>query len=57
MSYRKNGLLGKGIIIKRFEYSTLGSELRKQTDITKKNVKNKTSIMNLKKGRRGKYYR
>ena len=36
-------LLEKAVTIKRFEYSPLGSELKKQTDIAKKSIKNWTS--------------
>ena len=32
----EKGLLEKAAIIKRFEYSPLGSELKRQTDIAKK---------------------
>ena len=32
-------LLEKAATIKRFEYSPLGSELKKQTNIVKKNIK------------------
>ena len=36
-------LLEKAVTIKRFEYSPLGSELKKQTDIAKKSIKSWTS--------------
>lgn len=49
MSYRKNELLEKTAIIKWFEYSPWGSELGKQTDIAKNNIKNKVRFRNLKK--------
>ena len=40
-------LLEKVATIKRFEYSPLGSGLKKQTDIAKKNVKDTKRCMNL----------
>ena len=40
-------LLQKVATIKRIEYLPLGSELRKQTDIVKNNIKDYTRFMNL----------
>ena len=37
-------LLEKAATIKRFEYSPLGSELKKQTNIVKKNIKRISKI-------------
>ena len=45
-------LLEKAVTIKRFENSPLGSELKKQTDIAKKSIKNWTRFMNLIKRKR-----
>ena len=36
MFYQKKDLLEKAAIIKRFEYSPLGNELKKKTDIAEK---------------------
>ena len=40
MLYQKKDLLEKVATIKRFEYSSLGIELKKQTDIAKKTISN-----------------
>ena len=48
----KKDLLGKAARIKRYEYLPLGSELKKQTDIAKNNIKNLTRLMNLTKRKR-----
>ena len=50
MFYQKKDLLEKAAIIKRFEYSPLGNELKKKTDIAEKlckwldKIKKKTTV-------------
>ena len=40
-------LLEKAEAIKRFEYSPLGKELKKQTSVAEKHIKNSTIFLNL----------
>ena len=51
MFYQRN-TCQKKLLQSRFENSPLGSELKKQTDIAKKSIKNWTRFMNLIKRKR-----
>ena len=44
---QERGLLQKTVTITRFKYSSLGSELKKQTDIARNNIKDQTTCISL----------